>query len=48
VFAAVAEEFYRIRFGDWTPPAGHAEEMKSRVFTLRQALRQNLVLKMAD
>ena len=48
VFAAVAEEFYRIRFGDWTPPAGHAEEMKSRVFALRQALRQNLVLKMAD
>jgi transglutaminase-like putative cysteine protease len=48
VFAAVAEEFYRIRFGDWTPPAGHAEEMKSRIFALRQALRQNLVLKMAD
>ena len=48
VFAAVAEEFYRIRFGDWNPPPQHADEMKSRIFALRQALRQNPVLKMAD
>ncbi|MEY3141624.1 MAG: Protein-glutamine gamma-glutamyltransferase [Planctomycetota bacterium] len=48
VFAAVAEEFYRIRFGDWNPPAEHADEMKSRMFALRQALRQNPVPKMAD
>ena len=48
VFAAVAEEFYRIRFGAWTPPAEHAGEMKSRIFALRQALRQNPAAKMAD
>jgi transglutaminase-like putative cysteine protease len=48
VFAALSDDFYRIRFGDWNPPAEHADETKSRIFALRQALRQNPAPKMAD
>ena len=47
-FAEIAEEFYRIRFGGLRPTGGHAEEMDSRIFTLRRALRQNPARRMAD
>jgi hypothetical protein len=47
-FAAVATDFYRIRYGDWNPPEGHADEMRSHIFALRSALRQNPVRTIAD